>query len=532
MMMLFPKKRAWVTVTALLLAIVCGALSGCLLGRSILRQRTESRLAINATKYLADLAAFVDDSHAFVAALNSLPSIPCSNDDLVSIRKMLYRSANFRDAGRMRGGRIECSADFEKQDLPPVPLVADRKRTDGIKVYSRISLYALDSGPVFLLQEGDSFVVSDPKMAEHWQMDLHQAEFAMFDTSTKLWGRASGLPTNVPGAVRNRDWQDMLGDALYATRCSPRIQTCAIVHVSFSKTLREDRGELSLYGALGALTGALSVLAFAVLKLRHRSVVSQLRRAIRKDKLQMVYQPIVDVNTGRVLEAEALARWTDETGFAVRPDIFVKIAEERGFVGELTKLVVRHALRDFGEILRSDSDFRLNINVTGSDLADAAFLPMLKHSLSEAGVMPQRLAIEITESSTARNPVAIETIRQLRAAGHSVQIDDFGTGYSSLSYLHDLAVDAIKIDQTFTHTIGTQAVTAGILPQILAMARTLNLQVIAEGIETPEQAQYFAGDANGILAQGWLFGKPVPASVFHSILAAGKPGEAVSPPHP
>ena len=129
------------------------------------------------------------------------------------------------------------------------------------------------------------------------------------------------------------------------------------------------------------------------------------------------------------------------------------------------------------------------------------------------------LAIEVTESSTARIQVALKTIRELRKRGHSVQIDDFGTGYSSLAYLHDLSVDAIKIDRAFTQAIGTEAVTVGILPQILAMAKALNLQVIVEGIETVEQAVYFAGAEMPILGQGWLFGRPVPVEAFHLLLA-------------
>jgi sensor c-di-GMP phosphodiesterase-like protein len=99
-----------------------------------------------------------------------------------------------------------------------------------------------------------------------------------------------------------------------------------------------------------------------------------------------------------------------------------------------------------------------------------------------------------------------------------VQIDDFGTGYSSLSYLHSLAVDAIKIDKSFTHAIGTEAVTVNILPQILAIAKTLRLEVVAEGIETEEQARYFASCDQPILGQGWLYGHPAPAALFGRML--------------
>ena len=232
----------------------------------------------------------------------------------------------------------------------------------------------------------------------------------------------------------------------------------------------------------------------------------------------MAYQPIIDLATRRIAGAEALARWTDEDGFAVGPDIFIKIAEEQGFICQITRLITRHALHDFASILCFYPDFRLSINVAAEDLADTGFLPMLEEELTRAGVKPESLSIEITESSTARHEVAIATIQRLHERGHSVHIDDFGTGYSSLSYLQDLAVNAIKIDRSFTQAIGTEAVTSSILPQIMSMAETLHLQVIVEGIETSQQASYFKSGSNHILGQGWFFGRPVSAEAFAQLL--------------
>ena len=236
----------------------------------------------------------------------------------------------------------------------------------------------------------------------------------------------------------------------------------------------------------------------------------QLRRAIANGKLRLVYQPIVNLEDGRIVGAEALSRWTDEDGFPVGPDVFIRLAEERGFIGAITKLVVRNALREMGETLRNHPDFQLSINAAPADLADPGFLPMLDRAVEQAGVSPRRLAIEITERGTVQSQAAMEAIRLLRQKGYSVHIDDFGTGYSSLSYLHDLSIDAIKIDRSFTKAIGTGSVIGSILPQILSIAGALHLGVIVEGIETEEQAGYFASAEGRILGQGWLYGHPVP----------------------
>jgi sensor c-di-GMP phosphodiesterase-like protein len=288
--------------------------------------------------------------------------------------------------------------------------------------------------------------------------------------------------------------------------------------------------ETKFRGCIGfcALLAALVGVIISLLYRRNKSIEQQLRRAIARDRLRMVYQPIVHLASRRIVGAEALARWNDEEGNPVGPEVFIKIAEQRGFVGAITRLALRHALRDLAVTLRSNPDFRLSINVAAADLSDPKFLPFLEISLARAKVDPRSLAIEITEGSTVRREVAIEAIRRLREKGHSVHIDDFGTGYSSLAYLHDLSVDAIKIDKAFTQAIGTEAVVVVILPQILALASALNLRVIVEGVETAEQASYFAEADKSILAQGWLFGRPMPATEFRSLLSGDRRKPVVS----
>jgi sensor c-di-GMP phosphodiesterase-like protein len=218
-------------------------------------------------------------------------------------------------------------------------------------------------------------------------------------------------------------------------------------YIPIPEALQGHRSEMIGNILLGGLFGVFLGLFCLSIYQRYQTMERQLRRAIQRDRLRTVYQPIVQLSDHRIVGAEALSRWTDEEGVAVPPDVFIRVAEERGIVGSITRLVVRHALADFYAILRAESGFRLNLNVTGSDLIDPGFLTMLSDALREVDVPAQSVNIEITESSTARNKIAGQTIRQLRLRGHGVHIDDFGTGYSSLAYLHELSVDAIKIDR-------------------------------------------------------------------------------------
>jgi sensor c-di-GMP phosphodiesterase-like protein len=516
------KRRVWVTALATVLATAIGALIGLVLARDAIRQATQSRLTQDALRIEGLVDSLLNESHSLLAALNASKYPFCSDAEITYFRSLVYHAQNLRDAGRMRDGRMQCSALFGRADLPRTQFKPNVTRQDGTRFYRDLPPYLSPDLSIYIMQQGDSYVVEDPSFQDRLEHINWNSETTMVDAASQKRGRASGLPLDIPGAITDRDVEDRVGDILYVTRCSLRNSVCTTVYASYSGALRSDGNRLILSAAQGGLCGAFAVLALALIQQRNRSMAQQLLRAIRRDKLLLVYQPIVEPASGKFVGAEALARWTDEDGFAVNPEVFVRIAEERGFVSELTAQVVRRALREFRGTLRARPAFRLNVNVTAADLSDSKFLPMLDQALKDSSVAAQSLTIEVTEGSTARKEIAIQTIHQLRQRGHCVQIDDFGTGYSSLSYLHDLSVDGIKIDKSFTQAIGTKGIIGEILPQILTMAETLDLMVTVEGIETAEQAGYFAGLTRPVLGQGWLFGRPVPAEEFFRNLAANK----------
>jgi sensor c-di-GMP phosphodiesterase-like protein len=521
------KQRVLITLAATAMASLIGILAGDLVGRVLTLKGAKTKLLRDVTYFIAQGDAFSDESRAMLATLNASPFQYCSETEIAYFRRLLFQSKYLRDAGRMRNGTIDCSATMSQSDLPHQQFKPDRSQPDGTLVFINLPPFRVGTSQGFLLQQGESYVVYAPHLLENQSAIGSHVVYTPTVPSLSQNGQArSGMP-HADAKVFTTNGQARVGDDLFVTRCSAHYFRCASTYISIAEAMAGDHVHRTLGAALGGLIGALAGLFSSLIYRRNRSIEHQLRRAIAKDKVRLAYQPIVDLATRRIIGAEALARWTDEEGFAVGPDVFVRVAEEFGFVGELTRLVVRHALRDFAEIIHDNPDFRLSINVAAADLSDPAFLPMLAVALKQAGVPAQNLAIEITESSTARHQMAKEAIRGLRQRGHSVHVDDFGTGYSSLSYLQDLSIDTIKIDRSFTQTIGTQAVTVGILPQILAMAAVLNLGVIVEGVETSQQASYFAGVDSTIQAQGWLFGRPVPVSEFLNLLNSDHKEQAV-----
>jgi sensor c-di-GMP phosphodiesterase-like protein len=508
------RQRTWIAISAITLGTAGGALAGYLLGRLITLKQAEARLEQFAERVIDEGQASTDESRQVLRAMNASPYPMCSDAEIEYFRKLIFRSQYLKAGGRMRSGAIECSTNIGRTTQPQARYTPDIRQRDGTLMYRNLAPFEVDNETVIAIQFGDSFIVYSPFNMKPLMSKATPFTVTDLDAPTRQAGRLIGDPLNGAGAFLISNGQFREGDTLYGTRCSPDGMVCAAAHLRVGQAMESNRIEVMGFVALGSLTGILLGFVCAMIYRRRLGFENQLLRAIRKDALRIVYQPIVDLKSGRLVEAEALVRWTNDENVQVSPDDFVKVAEARGFVGQITKLVVRHVLRDFGKKLRERSDFRINVNIAAADLADPAFLPMLENALAEAGVQPSAIGIEITESYTARQEIAKETILRLRQRGHFVHIDDFGTGYSSLAYLHDLSVDAVKIDKAFTKAIGTDAVTVTILPQILTMAETLGLRVIVEGIETPQQARYFASARQDIYAQGWLFGRPVPAEVF------------------
>jgi sensor c-di-GMP phosphodiesterase-like protein len=497
-------------MAAMVLIGTLGMAAGCLLGLAITLRVAEVNLGKSATIALAEADASSAEARTLLNTMNALQNSYCSDADIAVMRSLVLGAEFLKAAGHMHDGKIDCSSTLGRLDQPLQLAPPDFVQSDGTIVYKNFANLRIGGVSVYGLLEGNSYVIFSPFLANR------RSHFSIVSIDDPNWqaGLEPGLSQVTNKALFTRDGKGLLGETLYATRCSPRYFNCVTHSITIPEAIDGNRVQIRGYMILGGLLGLLVALAY-----RHsRGMEQQLRRAIRLDHLRVVYQPVVELNTGRIIGAEALARWTDEDGLVIGPDVFVKIAEEHGFVGELTTLVLRHTVRDFAKTFRANPDFRVNVNVTATDLSNPAFPPMLEKMLQRAGVQPCQIGIEITESSSARQQTSVEAIVLLRRRGHKIYIDDFGTGYSSLSYLHDLSIDSIKVDKAFTQAIGTEAVTVGILPQILAMADALNLQVVVEGVETAQQVAFFTSEHRSVQAQGWYFGYPFPAEEFHRIL--------------
>jgi diguanylate cyclase (GGDEF)-like protein/PAS domain S-box-containing protein len=252
-----------------------------------------------------------------------------------------------------------------------------------------------------------------------------------------------------------------------------------------------------------------------------------LRHALERSEFHVFYQPLVDMTTGRIVAAEALLRWQHPEYGLVTPDRFIPLAEDTGLIVPIGEWVIKEACRQFVSWRKQELRLkRVSVNISGVQVQRGNLVGTVGKILHETGIESGCLELEITESQLMKEPEqATATLDGLQALGVELAIDDFGTGYSSLSYLKRFPLDNLKVDKSFVHDIATDANDAAIVRAVIALADNLQLRVTAEGVETEAQRDFLL--AHGCkLAQGWLFGRPVPAKEFAQQLLGDATDEA------
>ncbi len=245
--------------------------------------------------------------------------------------------------------------------------------------------------------------------------------------------------------------------------------------------------------------------------LEERALEYRLRRAIKENEFDLYYQPQINLITRQITGVEALIRWNDpEKGF-ISPEYFIPIAEKCGLIRSIGEWVLKTVcLHSQYWQTTGFSPLRFSVNLSGHQLKQPDLIEIVDGTLQDASIFPGSLELELTESIfMAPVDVTVKTLRELKARGVNLAIDDFGTGYSSLNYLKHFPIDRLKIDQSFVRDIVTEKDDAAIVEAIIAMARSLGIDVIAEGVETREQLEFLRGRHCHEM-QGYYFARPMP----------------------
>ncbi len=251
-------------------------------------------------------------------------------------------------------------------------------------------------------------------------------------------------------------------------------------------------------------------------------IESHLRHALGKNELFLVYQPQVDLATGKIVGSEALLRWASPELGNVRPDEFIPVAEESGLIHPIGEFVMESACRQAKRWLDEGIAMRIAVNVSVRQFGARQFIDNIQALLDRTGLPVHLLELELTESSIMTNVEdTLKKIRKLHELGVHLSIDDFGTGYSSMSYLKQLPVSQLKVDQSFVRNVPQSNEDVEIVRAVLHLSHGLKLETLAEGVETVEQARFLAKEGC-MIAQGYYFSRPISVDDMTALLRDGR----------
>ena len=456
--------------------------------------------------------AMILDTRALLVEFDSLPQTRCSPAHLRALQNAAMGRPHIRAIGYWRAAERQCGVGFLQTDALK-PARADSIYASGVIAWWPGPQTAVGGVQLFLMRYGDHDVAIDPRglLAVG---PLQERQVGLWVEKLRLASEPAGADLPEPLSLKvglTLDRKNGRAISRYSRGGEMPIEVVAIEPIG---TFWSRYAPMLV---VGSGVGLLLVAGwlFALMRYtRHRlSLASMLRNALAAQRVHAVYQPVIDLSTGRCVGAEALARWTLEGGASVSPESFVPVAELTGQSTELAFAVLRVTLADLGDLLRASPHLSVNLNLSVDELKSERFAEVLDAELDRSGLKQGAITLELTERALISTESARTMIARLRQRGHRVALDDFGTGYSSLAYLSDLELDVIKIDKLFVHSIGTEAATSQVITHVIEMARSLGLRTVAEGVETVAQRDWLK--AHGVdYGQGWVFSKPLSAGEF------------------
>jgi sensor c-di-GMP phosphodiesterase-like protein len=435
---------------------------------------------------------------------------PCSEESLRMMRAMDLATTYIQAIGHVRDGTIDCSS----LGRDPIPLGVNAYRTSkGYLVYPDVPLAGMRSSPLLAVERDGYAVLIHKSLPIDTSVLEPDVSLGLFHLQRQRTIIARGFidPAWIPRLDGESETSFIDVAHLVTIARSSHTLVAAVAAIPLHH-VEERTAAIAWRLVPASLAGGALMAGLLLLAWRSQmSIDTAMRQGLRRDEFFLMYQPIIELDSGKVVGAEALLRWRRPDGEVVSPELFIPVAERSGVIHSLTDRVMHLIPRDTAGYLARHPEFHIAINLSAGDMQSPAILGKVDRLIENCGASPSNFILEITERSFLNLEAARPVLQALRARAIEVAIDDFGTGYSSLSYLESLHIDYLKIDRSFIEAIGTGAPTSQVVGHIIEMARTMHLRMIAEGIESEAQAEFLRA-RHVQFAQGWSYGKPMPFS--------------------
>lgn len=463
------------------------------------REQEENR----ASEILNNVRAVFRDAEMTLDYLNALPYESCGKDNLAEMRKTLFRSRFVKEIGFYQDDALVCSTYL---GILEEPLATDEpdfytKLDDAFWINTPLQLFDKQATGT-IVKRGRYNAVLDMdsiigySYIQDWQLFYNGDQFY----------HMAGNPVLVDSTLSQQDMDARTGYfSLQFILCDERYtSTCLQVKSDHGRVLDLHLGKLVLFVFVMLMTAALThMITFNYLR-RRRSLESRVSKGLREHRFYSLYQPFVDLQSGKVIGCEVLSRFKDEFG-PIYPDEFIPQIKEQDMTWEFTVDMITKAMNDLNDNPDIPEGFKVSFNLFPFDFTRDSCLNL--DFVLDMNIKNFKLVLEITEDEQIATQSAAKHIKSLKSKGFLFAIDDFGVGYSNLGQLKTLNCDYLKIDRSFVMDMEENSIRSSLIPHIVSIADGLDVELIAEGVENLEQLNELKGLKIGF-GQGWLFGKP------------------------
>ena len=492
------------------------------------RQQAEREKFVALDSVAKSIGLQMNQSHQYLNAVASAlagKANPCSADNIAWMQRFQIDSYGVKSVVVVKDGRIQCSSSGES--LTGLELGApDFRQPNGSELFIDVDIPGTSAFNFAVIERQGVGILMFPFGLIRPYANTGMA-VGIFTGSVQHSVKHGPLHPNWVVPMAQGVSSDQIVDkanGYFVVRHRPSSGVSTVYAAIALSEVDARAAQLRNWFMPIGLLVAFLLLGGAYLLTRHKlSPHTRVLDMVRRNQLFLVYQPVIDLQDNNAcIGAEALVRWREDDGTVLTPDTFIHFAQEAGLVHLITERVMQLIAEDLTDFLRANPGFRIGMNLAPSDLQCPGVITALDTLIATLGQGNGRLLVEITEQGLLDEKSALETMQAIGTRGVDIAIDDFGTGYSSLAYLSTYPFNLLKIDRTFVAAACTDAVNSKIAGHIIELGRTVEMEVLAEGIETEQEAALFR--RWGVdFGQGYLFAKPMPAAELMAYYAAHPP---------